>query len=94
MGLRGPFPADLVQNGTDCLPHSLYGLPQRHKPVAHICNHCEDFDRPVTPEGGISIAFPIDAKLRVDLYLHHECADAWAQDFDVSLSSYAKAIGQ
>ena len=62
--------------------------------MAQICNHCEDFDRPVTPEGGISIAYPINSELHVNFYLHHECADAWSQDFGVALSSYAKAMGQ
>ena len=61
--------------------------------MARICNHCEDFDDPVTPETGISIAYPVD-HLQIDLHLHHECAEAWSRDFDIPLSSYAKAIGQ
>jgi hypothetical protein len=62
--------------------------------VAHICNHCEDFTNPVTPESGTSVAYPIDAELHVNVYLHHECAEAWSQDFGLPLSLYAKAIGQ
>jgi hypothetical protein len=63
--------------------------------VAHTCNHCEDFENPVTPENGISLAYPVDASgLQIDLYLHHECAEAWSRDFDIPLSSHAKAFGQ
>ena len=61
--------------------------------MAQIRNHCENFDNPVTPESGIAVAYSI-GDVQIDLHLHHECADAWAQDFDVPLSSYAKAIGQ
>jgi hypothetical protein len=66
--------------------------------VARICNHCEDFENPVTAENGISVSYPIGgpegAAADIDLYLHHECADAWSRDFNISLSSHAKAFGQ
>jgi hypothetical protein len=65
--------------------------------VAHTCNHCEDFKDPVTAENGISLSYPIsghEGGLHIDLYLHHECADSWSRDFDISLLSHAKAVGQ
>jgi hypothetical protein len=58
--------------------------------VAHICNHCEDFEKPVTLENGISLKYPIygsASELQIDLYLHHHCAEAWSRDFDIPLPS-------
>jgi hypothetical protein len=60
--------------------------------VAHICNHCEDFEKPVTLENGISLKYPIygsASELQIDLYLHHRCAEAWSRDFDIPLPSLA-----
>jgi hypothetical protein len=63
--------------------------------VAHICNHCEDFENPVTADNGITVAYPVEASgLQIDLYLHHECADACSRNFNMPLSSHAKAFGQ
>jgi len=53
--------------------------------VAHICNHCEDFNNPVTPNNGISFKYPVNTvagELQMNLYLHGECAEAWSRDFD------------
>jgi hypothetical protein len=57
--------------------------------VAQICNHCEDFDNPVTAENGGSLSYPLESReggLQVELYLHHRCADCWAKDFGVQLA--------
>ena len=64
--------------------------------MAQICNHCEDFNNPVSSENGIAVGYLVDkaAGLEVDLYLHHDCAEAWSQDFNVPIPSHAKAIGQ
>jgi hypothetical protein len=64
--------------------------------VAQICNHCEDFKNPVTSENGIAIGYLVDKAtgLEIDLYLHHDCAEPWSQDFGIPVSSHAKAIGQ
>jgi hypothetical protein len=58
--------------------------------VAHICNHCEDFENTVTAENGRSLNYPMtspEGELQVELYLHHHCADSWARDFGVELSA-------
>jgi hypothetical protein len=64
--------------------------------VAQICNHCEDFKNPVTSENGITIGYLVDeaAGLEVDLYLHHDCAAAWSNDFSIPISSQAEANRQ
>jgi hypothetical protein len=54
--------------------------------MAHICNHCEDFNKPVTPENGISLKYPVENQpdgLELDLYLHDACAEAWSLAFDI-----------
>lgn len=60
--------------------------------MAHICNHCEDFEKPVTSDNGISLKYPVNgaaSELQIDLYLHHECAAAWSRDFNIPLPSHA-----
>jgi hypothetical protein len=57
--------------------------------VAHICNHCEDFENPVTAENGRSLNYPAhprEGDVQIELYLHHRCADSWSKDFGVQLS--------
>ena len=62
-------------------------------PVAHqICSHCDNFDNPVSAESGISVVFRVD-RVQLDLYLHYECAEAWARDFNTFLPAYTKAVG-
>jgi hypothetical protein len=53
--------------------------------VTHFCNHCENFENPVTPTSGIAIAFPVNAELQIEVHLHHECAEAWSKDFNIPL---------
>jgi hypothetical protein len=53
--------------------------------VTHVCNHCENFENPVTPTSGISIPFPVNAELQIEVHLHHECAEAWSKDFNMPL---------
>jgi hypothetical protein len=55
--------------------------------VTHFCNHCEDFERPVSLASGISIPFPVSAELQIEVYLHRECAEAWSKDFNIPLST-------
>jgi hypothetical protein len=61
--------------------------------VTHFCNHCENFESPVTSTNGISIAYPVDAELQIDVHLHNECAEAWSKDFDIPLALEARAVG-
>jgi len=62
--------------------------------MAHICNHCEDFENPVTSENGTSLKYPVETQpggLEVDLYLHEGCAEAWSRDFNIPVPP--RAVG-
>lgn len=57
------------------LPGFLYFEPEVTS-VTHFCNHCENFENPVTPASGISVPFLVNAELQIDVYLHRECAES------------------
>lgn len=61
--------------------------------MTHFCNHCEDFENPVTPTSGISVLFPVNADLQIEVHLHNECAEAWSKDFNIPLSKEVRARG-
>jgi hypothetical protein len=53
--------------------------------VTHFCNHCENFEDPVSLTTGISIPVRVSAELQIEVHLHHECAEAWSKDFNIPL---------
>jgi hypothetical protein len=61
--------------------------------VTHICNHCEEGDKPpVTPENGISLKYPVEG-MELDLYLHHACAAAWPSQFVIPIPPIQRRSG-
>jgi hypothetical protein len=61
--------------------------------VTYFCNHCENFENPVTSTNGISLPSPVAAGVQIDVHLHHECAEAWSKDFNIPLALEARAVG-
>jgi hypothetical protein len=61
--------------------------------VARFCNHCENFENPVSPTAGISIPFPVNDELQIEVYLHRECAEAWSKDFNIPLPGADRRAG-
>lgn len=55
-------------------------------PVSHspICGHCEDKERPVTRETGITVDYVAQPPVLIKISLHHDCAPAWCYQFGVS----------
>jgi hypothetical protein len=60
--------------------------------VTHFCNHCEDFENPVTPTSGISVPYPLIAGVCIEVHLHHECAVDWSKDFNIPKYSYVGVL--
>lgn len=54
--------------------------------MTHICNHGEEGSKPVTPENGISLKYPVEG-MELELYLHHACAAAWSSQFAIPLTA-------
>lgn len=50
-----------------------------------ICGHCEDKDKPVTPETGLTVDYVAQPPILISIHLHHECAPAWCSQFGVPL---------
>ena len=59
--------------------------------MARFCNHCENFENPVTPTTGISIPYRATEGVQIEVHLHHECAEAWSKDFNIPLSTEGTA---
>jgi hypothetical protein len=72
-----------------CFAQIAYGIPgifvSEVTVVTHFCNHCENFENPVTPASGISVPCPVGVGAHIDVHLHHECAEAWSKDFNIPL---------
>ena len=45
------------------------------------CGHCEDKERPVTPETGITIDYVAQPPILIKISLHHACAPTWCSQF-------------
>ena len=61
--------------------------------MTRFCNHCENFEYPVSPTTGISIAFPVTDEIQIQVHLHRECAEAWSKDFNVPLPRQTNSLG-
>ena len=61
--------------------------------MTHFCNHCENFDDPVSLISGISIPFPVTDEIQIQVHLHRECAAAWSKDFNVPLPTQTNSLG-
>ena len=48
-----------------------------------ICGHCEDRDRPVSPETGLAVDYVAQPPVLIKIHLHHDCAPAWCSQFGV-----------
>jgi hypothetical protein len=58
--------------------------------VTQPCSHCEDFENPVTSENGISVKYPV-YDVEIELYLHHDCAEAWSLEFGIPIPRVVRA---
>ncbi len=45
------------------------------------CGHCEDKDRPVTPETGITVDYVAQLPILIKISLHRACAPVWCSQF-------------
>ena len=72
-----------------CFAQFAYRIPCIFEPevtlVTRFCNHCENFENPVTSASGISVPCPVGVGAYIDVHLHHECAEAWSRDFNIPL---------
>ena len=66
------------------------GFPVSYSPrsptVTHppaVCAHCEDEDKAVTPETGLTMDYVAQPPVLIKIHLHHECAPAWCSQFGV-----------
>jgi hypothetical protein len=56
-------------------------------PLTHNCAHCEASDNPVTTQNGGSIVYRVSEELDVEVFVHHDCANSWSQEFSLKLPS-------
>jgi hypothetical protein len=60
----------------------------------HICTQCEDMQNPVTSENGMSVSYPADGRLTIEVYLHSTCAEAWSREFGLPVPAHPKSAVQ
>jgi CheY-like chemotaxis protein len=53
----------------------------------YVCGHCENYHSPVTPENGLSLCYKVESDVKIEVFLHHECAGEWSQSFNIPIPS-------
>jgi CheY-like chemotaxis protein len=48
-----------------------------------VCGHCENYHSPVTAENGLSLCYNVESDVKIKIFLHHDCAEAWSQSFNI-----------
>src|ERR1035438_9019989 len=51
----------------------------------YVCGHCEDYHSPVTAENGLSLFYKVESDVKIEIFLHHECAGEWSQSFNIPI---------
>jgi CheY-like chemotaxis protein len=51
----------------------------------YVCGHCEDYDSPVTAENGLSLFYKVESDIKIEIFLHRECAGEWSQSFNIPI---------
>ena len=51
----------------------------------YVCGHCENYHRPVTAENGLSLFYKVKSDVKIEIFLHHECAGEWSQSFHIPI---------
>jgi CheY-like chemotaxis protein len=50
-----------------------------------VCGHCENHYSPVTAENGLSLFYKGQSDVKIEIFLHHECAGEWSQSFNIPI---------
>ena len=59
-----------------------------------VCGHCENHENPVTLDNGLSVSYEAAKNVHIEIYLHHQCAGAWSQLFNIPLPNGPVAVAE
>jgi CheY-like chemotaxis protein len=54
----------------------------------YVCGHCENYHRPVTAENGLSLFYKVESDVKIEIFLHRECAGQWSQSFNIPIPGF------